>query len=80
MANDIQVSYPTQYYQLRRRVSQEIKEVMETWMIRASTDNPATGQEIKEWVRELSVRSGLPTKSIIKQFVEISPKTQAWFQ
>jgi hypothetical protein len=79
MREDIQTGYPNDYYQLKRRVTKEIIEQLETWVYRASTDKPATQEEIRTWVRQLSLRTGISEKGIIVLFAKINPKTQEWF-
>jgi hypothetical protein len=80
MRQDIKLGYPNDYYQLRRKVTQEIREQLENWVIRASTENPATKAEIEEYVRELSLRSGIPEKGVQRLFTSINGKTSAWFE
>ena len=79
MREDIETGYPSDYYKLKRRVSKEIAEILETWTIRASTDHPVSKEEIDTWVRELGVRSGLGRNAIKNLFLAINPKTKEWF-
>lgn len=70
--------YPTDYYRLRRRVTAEIREQLAIWSARPA-EKALDVQEVRTWAHDLSLRSGIPNRGIVKLFSQLSPATTAWF-
>jgi hypothetical protein len=79
MRQDIEAGYPNDYYKLRRRVGMEIKEQLQKYIIVSSKGGTIDPADVQVWAQELSIRSGIPMRGIIRLFQDISPASKEWF-